>query len=333
MTTRLVEPGTTVTPQPGDATTAVVGGRPPIVATPLPAGSRPRRRKRGWIVAAIVAVVVALAAVAGWWFADGRYTNAPNVVGLSRSAATDKLTSAGLHVKFLSSVYSVDAAKGSVASETHASHVTKGSTVDLRLSRGPRPHILPDYAGQSVSQVKSELSSIHITVSSVRRVYSEDIHQGLVAGTNPGAGETVLEGRSLVLQVSKGVQHVAIPQVAGLTVADASTALRDKGFSVAPPVQHFSSSVPNGTVITSHPTQGHSPPKGSPVTLVVSEGPRTFQVPPVVGEGINQAVKDIKAAGFNPDPVQTVPGGPGTVLKETPSDMEPHSTTIELDYF
>jgi serine/threonine-protein kinase len=332
MTTRLVEP-TTVTARPGDATTAVVGGRPPIVAAPIRNAAKPRRRRRGWIIALVVAIVVALSAVAGWWFADGRYTNAPNVIGLSRSAATSKLTSAGLHVKFLSPTYSIDAAKGTVAAETHSGHVTHGSTVDLRLSRGPRPHVLPDYAGESVSQVKSELSNLHITISKTRQVYSADIHQGLVAGTNPGAGETVLEGRSVVLQVSKGVQHVAIPQVQGLTQADATTLLHDKGFSVAPVVQRFSSSVPSGSVITSHPTQGHRPPKGSPVTLVVSQGPRTFQVPPVVGDGINQAVKAIKQAGFNPDPVQTVPGGPGTVLKETPNDMEPHGTTIELDYF
>jgi serine/threonine-protein kinase len=332
MTTRLVESPSAGSSAAATATT-VVGGRPPIVVPPIRSRSS-RRRRRGWILTLVIALVVALSAVAGWWFADGRYSNAPNVVGLSRSAANAKLTSAGLHAKWLGPVYSLKVAKGLVASETNSGHVAHGSTVDLRLSRGARPHVLADYAGQSVSAATAALSRMHISVSQTHQVFDPDVRKGLVAGTKPAAGATVLEGHSVVLQVSKGVQHVLIPSVANLSQADATTALQDKGFSVTP-VQRFSSTVPKDTAITTHPTAGRRLAKGSAITLVVSEGPRLFQVPDVRGESIDQAVKDIKAAGFQPDAVQTVPGGPGVVLKESPSgnDMEPHGTTIKLYYF
>ena len=132
--------------------------------------------------------------------------------------------------------------------------------------------------------------------------------------------------------MSEGPQHVLIPHVQGLTQADATTALTDVGFHVTVK-QRYSSSVASGTVITSHPVEGKKAVKGKTITLVVSRGPHLYPVPDVRGEPIDQAVKDIQAAGFNPDPRQTIPGGPGYVLKESPSGNQPHGTTIELDYF
>jgi serine/threonine-protein kinase len=332
MTTRLVESPTAGSASATTATT-VVGGRPPIVVPPIRSRS-PRRRRRGLIVTLLIALVVALSAVAGWWFADGRYSHAPNVLGLTRSAANAKLTTEGLHAKWLDPVYSLKVAKGLVASESNSGHVTHGSTVDLRLSRGARPHVLQNFSGQSVSAATAALSRMHISVSKTHQVFDPQVRKGLVAGTNPAAGATVFEGHSVVLQVSKGVQHVLVPSVADLTEADATTALQDKGFSVTP-VQRFSSTVAKGIAINTHPTSGRKLAKGSAVTLVVSEGPRLFPVPDVRGEDIDQAVKDIKAAGFQPDPVQTVPGGPGVVLKEHPTqnDTVAHGTTITLYYF
>jgi len=336
ITSRLVEADVTGVMPPQitvpDLTRPAGGGRPPVAPQ-----SRPRRswwRRRGFVVALIVGIVVALSAVAGWWFAAGRYTSAPNVIGLTRSQATSKLSGAGLHAKWLPSIYSLNTKRGLVASETHADHVTNGSAVDLRLSLGPRSHTLPSFAGESESAATAELSRLHINVGKTTHVYSDTLAKGLVVGTKPGVGSVVKEGSSVVLQVSKGAQHVRIPDVSGMSQTDATSLLASKGFQVTP-VQRFSSTVPNGQVISTHPGAGHSPVKGSTVTLVVSQGPRTFPVPDVVGESITTAVKDIQAAGFRAKPVQTVPGGFNRVLKETPpgKSLQPHGTTIELDYF
>jgi serine/threonine-protein kinase len=121
--------------------------------------------------------------------------------------------------------------------------------------------------------------------------------------------------------------------VRGLAQTDATDLLTGKGFQVTP-VQHFSAGVASGTVITSHPTAGHKPVKGSTVTIVVSQGPRTYPVPDVVGDPIKDAIRTIKNAGFKPDPRAFSGGGPGTVLKEPMSgSQQPHGTSIELDYF
>ena len=333
LTTRIVDQ-TTVMAKPDDLT-QVVGGRPPAVpATPRvdKGPRRPRRPRRGLIIAIIVAVVVLLSGFAGWWFAAGRYTHAPNVIGLTKSQANAKLDAAGLHERWLPSVYSTATPKGHVAVETGDGRVTHGSTVTLRLSLGPRMHALPSVAGESVSAATADLAALHIGVSQQVLVHSLTVHKGLVVNTVPGVGTQRAEGTSVKLQVSQGPQRVLIPHVQGLTQSDATTALTDVGFQVTVK-QRFSSSAASGTVITSRPVEGRKAAKGTTITLIVSQGPHLYPVPDVRGEPIDQAVKDIQAAGFSPDPRQTIPGGPGYVLKESPSGNQPHGTTIELDYF
>jgi serine/threonine-protein kinase len=321
---------------PADDVTRIVGGpaSPPPTAytgrvTPDP--PRPRRRRRGLIIAVVIVIVMIVAAVLGWWLAAGRYTNAPNVVGLTQAQAVSKLHGDGYHVKFLPPIYTTDEKEGLVAEEANSGHVTHGSTVDLRLSKGGAPHQLSDYQGESLDAVKSALGQLNIDVGKVKSVFST-VNKGRVVDTIPAAGETVREGSSVTVEVSKGQQHVAVPDVTNESQSQATSDLNAKGFQVAPAVERYSASVTQGNVIRTHPGTGKKPVKGATITIVVSKGPRTFPVPDVEGEDISQAVKDIKNAGFTPDPVG-IPGGPGTVLHENPQGNQLPGTTIELDYF
>jgi serine/threonine-protein kinase len=328
---------TAVVSQPNDLTVAVPppagGGRPPATAARAGGAKPPRRsHRRAWIITAILTIVVALSAVAGWWFATGRYTNAPDVRGLTRAQAISKLDHAGLKVNFLPATYSLKWDKDTVAAETNGGHVTHGSTVNLRMSLGPQSHVLTTYSGETVAATKSDLAKLNIGVDKTKQVFS-DLHNGLVVDTVPSSGQSVYEGTKITLDVSKGVQHVAIPPVAGLSEGDASNLLKSKGFVVGIPREHYSSTVASGNVMTSHPTAGHKPPKGSTVTLVVSKGPKTFPVPDVTQQPLADAIRAIRNAGFVPSPKQLFPDGPGIVDRETPTGSQPHGTTIELDYF
>jgi beta-lactam-binding protein with PASTA domain/tRNA A-37 threonylcarbamoyl transferase component Bud32 len=317
--------------RPKDVTRTIVGGRPPVGGATA-AVRRPRRRRRGLIIAGIVALVVALSAVAGWWFAAGRYTHAPSVVGLSKNAADAKLKSAGLHWHWLAPVYSLRTHAGLVADESPSGRVTHGTTVDLRLSLGPRTRSLPPVINETVSRATATLNTLHITVGTTKREYSTTVDKGLAIATEPGENTVVKEGSTVTLIVSRGLQHVVIPPVKGLTEANATTALTNSGFTVTP-LQRFSSSVAKGTVISSSPHQGRKAVKGTAVTLVISKGQQLFPVPDVTGDSIGDAVTAIKAAGFRPSPTEFAPGGTGTVFRESPGGMQPRGTSIELDWF
>ncbi|HTW20700.1 MAG TPA: Stk1 family PASTA domain-containing Ser/Thr kinase [Mycobacteriales bacterium] len=331
-TTRVLTPNGA---RPNDLTRPVPSGRPtspgrppkrPAVAT-----APRRRRRRGLIATALVAVIAVLAAVLGWWLADGRYTHAPNVLRLTRSAAEAKLKSAGLHYRWLSSVHSATIASGLVAGESPSGRIEHGGTVSLQLSSGPVQHQLPSVRGESVSEATAALNALQIKVSGIEHHFSS-VPKGNVVGTHPPSGKTVDAGSSVTLIVSKGQQMVQVPPDTNMSAADARNALKDAGFQINA-TQAYSSTVQKGWIISSDPTAGTSAVKGSTVTIVISRGPKLFPVPDVDGDSISDAVKAIHQAGFNPDPRQVLPGGPGRVLRYSPSSPQAKGTTIVLYYF
>lgn len=82
---------------------------------------------------------------------------------------------------------------------------------------------------------------------------------------------------------------VVVPDVAGLSRADAEASLTqdaDLGYVES---AAFDEQVPKGEVITSNPPTGTELSKGSDVTVVVSKGPERYEVPDLTGRTAAQA--------------------------------------------
>jgi serine/threonine-protein kinase len=97
--------------------------------------------------------------------------------------------------------------------------------------------------------------------------------------------------------------------------------------------EKFDETVPAGTVISQSPENGTAD-KGSELRLVVSKGPPLVDVPDVTGHNVAEAQALISAAGLVPA-VQQLPGGPGTVLNQSPGggDRKPKGSTVTLYVF
>jgi beta-lactam-binding protein with PASTA domain len=92
--------------------------------------------------------------------------------------------------------------------------------------------------------------------------------------------------------------------------------------------------IPKDQVISQTPVGNATAPQGSKVRLVVSNGPPIVEVPGVVGKNVGEAQQLIIAAGLTPN-VQQLPGGPGTVLNQSPGggDKAPKGSTVTLYVF
>ncbi|HVW80922.1 MAG TPA: Stk1 family PASTA domain-containing Ser/Thr kinase [Mycobacteriales bacterium] len=294
----------------------------------------PRSGRRGWILAALLALVVVAAGVLGWYFALGRYTHTPRLLGATKQSADAALRRAGLHARWLKPVYNSNYAQNEVAVESPGpgDRISKGGTVSLRLSLGPA-HI-PSVGGDSVQAATAALRAIGVGVSSEVHVYNADLSNGLVIRTDKPTGQEVQPGTSVVLFVSKGPKPVAVPtDLVGQSVASATQELTDLGFLVDSNHTQFSDTVPKGDVIKSVPGGGTESHEAATIKLVVSEGPQLVQVPNVEGDSLGDAINALKTAGFKVDPVEYAPGGPQQVFRETPQGMQKVGTTIEIDYF
>jgi beta-lactam-binding protein with PASTA domain/predicted Ser/Thr protein kinase len=154
---------------------------------------------------------------------------------------------------------------------------------------------------------------------------STDVGVGLVISQGPAAGTEVQRGARVNLVVSSGPGTAGVPEVKGLTSAQAERKLTQAGFK--PTAQNRSStSVPAGTVIDTEPSQGVAVVAGSPVTVFVSTGPPQVDVPEVTGQSEAEARATLRAAGLHAGSVtkREEPGQtPGTVLSQSPAEGVP----------
>jgi serine/threonine-protein kinase len=302
---------------------------------PTPVAQAPSRRRRRGLIALILVVVAAIVAgIGGWYLAVDRYTHAPGVISLTRTAAEARLHKAGLHAKWLPDVFSDSVASGRVAYESPGPNekVRSGGTVALALSKGA--DAVPDVTNLTPDQATAQLRDNQLSVSGQTRIYSDTVRSGHVVRTDPPVGTHVAPGSSVRLFVSKGAAPVKLPDVTGKSEDDARSTLTSLGLTVTV-TRKYDDKVRSGLVISTTPPAGTSLHKGDPVTVVVSRGPKTYPVPDVINMKIRDAIRVIREAGFNPDPVQSFPGGPGRVFRESPpgGSQQPKGTTIELDYY
>jgi eukaryotic-like serine/threonine-protein kinase len=118
--------------------------------------------------------------------------------------------------------------------------------------------------------------------------------------------------------VSLGPPHVTIPDVTGQPAGTAVDTLTGLGLTVTR-ANEFSVDVPQGKVVRTEPPIGTELAKGSPITVVVSKGPRTFPMPSVLKLTADAATAKLVALGLTVHQVQ-VPGSIGnTVVGQDPS--------------
>jgi serine/threonine-protein kinase len=108
--------------------------------------------------------------------------------------------------------------------------LAKGSSVDVVVSRGPRPIKVPDLRGGQVDEVTSELSALGLSPK-VNEVYSDTVPAGQVIDQVPHA-KTLLPSGTVTLTVSRGPQLFEVPGVRGKTFGEAKQILEAAGFKV-----------------------------------------------------------------------------------------------------
>ncbi len=116
---------------------------------------------------------------------------------------------------------------------------------------------------------------------------------------SPPAGTAIKSNAKLVLSVSSGPAQVSVPDETGKTQAAAVADLKSKG--LVPVVSgQASSSVPQGSVISTNPSAGTTILQGNKVTLVVSTGVQSVTIPSVAGEDPVTAASKLTSAGLVP---------------------------------
>ncbi|MDA8321164.1 MAG: Stk1 family PASTA domain-containing Ser/Thr kinase [Actinomycetota bacterium] len=176
--------------------------------------------------------------------------------------------------------------------------------------------------GKSLKQAESILASKGFGYSAKPVTRPNAVGQKVIR-VNPAGGTSVPKGSTVTLYYAVKPGKVAIPQVQGLTVSQATNRLTKAGFTVAPTTKTVvSTTISKGLVVGSTPPSGTSAAPGTQVTLNVSGG--GVAVPYVVGTPKNQAVQTIQSQNLQANPIPQTPPvgtpyGPGMVWKLSPA--------------
>jgi beta-lactam-binding protein with PASTA domain len=248
----------------------------------------------------------------------------PNVVGLSQSIAATALNNAGLTVGSITRQASTTVPAGTVIRQNPAAgaSVAPGSAVDLVVSSGPAPVVVPSVVGLAQSGAATALNNAGLTVGSITQQTNSTVPAGTVISQNPTAGASVAPGSAVDLVVSSGPASITVPNVVGLAQNAAAAALQKANLTVGSITRQTSTSVPAGSVISQNPAAGTSVAPGSAVDLVVSSGPPPVTVPSVVGQTQNGAAAVLQKSGLTVGTVtqQTSTSVPaGSVISQNPA--------------
>jgi eukaryotic-like serine/threonine-protein kinase len=277
----------------------------------IPDPPSPRRRRPGstrWVSAVVVgAILLALVGGGVALLTTGGGTAAvPSLVGLTTKAATDKAAAVGLSLTITQR--QADDPKDVVIGQHPApgSFTGAGGSVELVVSRGPPPVVVPNVAGRSAADATAALQDAGFAVNP-KLQYDPNIPAGNVIGTDPKIGAGAPRDSSITLIVSQGPQPVPVPDVSNQTFDQASQALTAAGFAVTRR-DDFSATVPVGKVIGTDPPAGQAIARGAPVTISVSKGPEMVTVPNLVQMGLDAATAQLQGEGFAVDTQSYLPG-------------------------
>ena len=87
----------------------------------------------------------------------------------------------------------------------------------------------------------------------------------------------MVKGTNVHINVSRGAKPVPVPDVTGQPYLNAKSMLEGQGFRSAR--VEIQSDKAQGVVVAEDPPPGTGVPKGTKITLSVSKGPATTQVP------------------------------------------------------
>ncbi len=199
---------------------------------------------------------------------DGnKLVTVPDLSQMSTDDASAALRTVGLVVKQGTPAFSDSVASGHVISWSPTTQAAQGDTVTLVVSLGSRYVPMPDLVTTQVpvDQAVQQLVALGVPQSAITQTqdFSDTVPAGDVISTNPPAGQQADRGGTVTLDVSKGPDVVAVPDVRGESVGAAKAALQQAGlvpYVYGPP--GFS------VVVDQNPLPGHKVKRGSSVQLV-----------------------------------------------------------------
>jgi eukaryotic-like serine/threonine-protein kinase len=130
-------------------------------------------------------------------------------------------------------------------------------------------------------------------------VFSETVPRDMVINQSPAAGERIVRGGTITVNLSLGKERFAVPDLIGLEVSAARGDLEQNSLKLKEGAKQYSDTVPEGAVIATDPKKGTELKRGDTVTVTISKGQAPIAIPSLVGKNVNDARAELQRLGLS----------------------------------
>ena len=188
-----------------------------------------------------------------------------------------------------------------------------------------------DYTKAADAVTKAGLTPVRIDEPNAK------VPLGAVIRIDPNADKAVDIGTRITLYVSSGLSEVAIPNISGMTVEEATAALNKLGLVVGSSSPGNSATIAQGLVVGTTPAAGSTAKTGVSVNLILSSGQVT--IPDLTGMTVDAAAAVLGSSDIMITPSLQADtscrvGADGVVVtsQSVPPGDTPAGTPITLTY-
>lgn len=181
-----------------------------------------------------------------------------------------------------------------------------GSNKEEDVQEDVRQIKMIDVVGQDADAVKKALVDVGLTPV-IEYEENSEYAKDIVIRCSVSEGTVIPSGTEVILTVSAGVEGVEVPDVVGMTEAEAVSTLVNKGF-VPNKVDGYDDFIKEGSIISQEPAAGSKAPSGASITIRISKGADTQkkQVPDLMGKDEMTATALLTEAGLEVGTVSEV---------------------------
>ena len=201
----------------------------------------------------------------------------PDLTGLTKKTAKDELEPLDLELGVETKAFSETVEEGEIIDQDPApgTRVEPGTTVDIIVSGGAEPVLVPQVVGTSQEDAESAITGLGLVVE-VQEESSEDFAEGFVSDQDPEASTEVEPGSTVTITVSTGTEPFPLDDVTGDNADDAEVQLEDLGLVVSQSDEVCADpDIDPGEVCRTNPAAGTEVQAGDSVTIFVQAATTT----------------------------------------------------------
>jgi serine/threonine-protein kinase len=146
------------------------------------------------------------------------------------------------------------------------SMVEPETVVQLVVSTGPAPRVVPNLMGRPVAEARTELEAMGLVLTESEQVFSDDVVLGSIVAQNIAEGTEVPRGSEVLVAVSRGPDLVIYPDLTGAaTFEQAAAILGAAGFQPVLTFGDAQGAIQSVSIAGETPTTGETYRRGTVV--------------------------------------------------------------------